>query len=82
MPTIFQIGIRLAEEPGHQPDTSGRTLSGSPEQIAAGFAAYRQVGIDSFVTPILAPDVPHFIRVLERLAKDVRPHLTSGAEKV
>ena len=79
VPTVFKIGIRLVDQPGHQPDTSGRTLSGSPDQIAAGFEPYRQAGIDSFVTPIVTADADEFRRVLERLAREVRPRLEAAA---
>lgn len=79
VPTVFKIAIRLVDQAGHQPDTSGRFLSGSPDQIAAGLAAYRQAGIESFVTPIAAADASQFIRALERLAAEVRPRVEAGA---
>lgn len=75
VPTLFKIAIRFADEPGHVPDDSGRSLSGSANQIVAGFEPYRRAGIDQVVTPLPAATPAEYLRALERLAREVRPRV-------
>lgn len=79
VPTIFKIAIRPVDDPGHQPDASGRGLSGTPDQITAGFEPYVQAGISSFVFHVAAPDQDGFLRTIERLAREIRPSVEAAA---
>jgi probable F420-dependent oxidoreductase len=54
-------------------DDPRRPFSGSPEQIAADFESYRQVGVDSFLVGFGARPLADYEQHLRRFAEEVRP---------
>lgn len=66
----FSTGV--AFEPADNPR---RPFSGSPEQIAADFDGYREVGVDSFIVGFGARPAAEYEQFLRQFAEQVRPAL-------
>jgi probable F420-dependent oxidoreductase len=70
----FKGPVKFEEGAG---GAGGRTpLAGSPAQIVGDLRAYVAAGVQHFVLDFSVPTLPAMLGVLERLAADVRPHVT------
>ena len=57
------------------PAGARRTLSGSPEKMAADITFYQQVGVQHFVFAFMGNDIETLLQNMERFAKEVRPRV-------
>jgi probable F420-dependent oxidoreductase len=59
-------------------DDPRRPFSGAPEQIAADFESYREVGVDSFLIGLGPRPLADYEQRLRRFAEEVRPAIGAG----
>jgi probable F420-dependent oxidoreductase len=64
-PVAFQDGAGAGRSP----------LAGSPAQIVEDLRAYVAAGVEHFVLDFSVPTAPQMAEVLERFAREVRPHV-------
>jgi len=63
------------------PDDPRRPFSGSPDQIAADFESYREVGVDSFLVGFGTRPAAEYEQRLRRFAEEVRPAIGARLER-
>ncbi len=69
---VFSTNLSFAATPGKQ----RRTLTGSPEEIAADVILYQQVGVQHFIFGFEGDTPGQLLKNMERFAKEVRPQLS------